>query len=157
MRFKGDYDFYCSVLGRSVHVRSWDRLIVDLDLEGCGMIERRQRVRAIARIRAVKPKASASPLIAESYLALEALKKSITSDDGLNGQQVYELVSQIRAVSFRQIQRWGEPHGLRLAATRMYQGSDLSRWIEVVIRNASSVRAKKTAFEKVVEVLHEVN
>jgi len=157
VRFRSDFDFYCRVLGRSVHVRSWDRLIRDLGLEDSDFVTRRQRVRAIAEIRKVKPFSPASDTIADSFNALKCLKDSIGSDDGLTGRQVYDLAHQVKDVSFRQVQRWGEPHGLRLAATHCYQGQKLRDWLEVIIRNASSVRAKSNV-EKVVEILnHESN
>jgi hypothetical protein len=157
VRFKEEYEFYCSVLGSLIHIRSWNRLIADLDLEHCPWLNRRERVKAIAKIRKVKPKASADPLIADYCNALGSLRESIASNDGLSGHQIYDLVLRVRKVSFRQVQRWGEPHGLRLAATHRYQGDAAKKWIDVIITNASSVRSKKTNFEKIVEVSYEVN
>jgi hypothetical protein len=140
VRFPKDYEFYCDRLGRNIHGRSWDRLIADLELESASVVERRQRLKVVADIRSLKPLSPVSVAIVNAYNVLQCLEMAVQSGDQLSGQKIHELISSVRPISFRAVQFWGQPHGLRLAATHNYQGESLKKWLGVILIRLPAMR-----------------
>lgn len=140
MRFVADHGFYCKQLGRLIQIRAWDRLILDLALDSCELVERRSRLRIAAMIRKDKPYASVDLGIVRHYALLHTLESRAESGDALTGQELIDLIRSIRPVTDRTIRNWARPHGLSAAPGRKYSGDELRRWLRVIARNIPTVR-----------------
>jgi hypothetical protein len=135
VRYGDLFEVYQEVLGDRVSVRTWDRLIAQMDLadESLSPVDRRRLVLGAANLRRQSPKVAISRSFVLAYGAL----RDIRDASEMTGDQIYQKVAMVKDVRFRAVQRWFESDrsGVRLARKRTYSGEQL-RFIfqEILIR-----------------------
>ncbi|HEY9641620.1 MAG TPA: hypothetical protein V6C57_14120 [Coleofasciculaceae cyanobacterium] len=135
VRLQSDFDYYCKELGRSLSARTWDRVILKLDLENCSLPERRKRLKSLAKIRKANPRLKVSLESIERYQAIERIA---TLPDGTKGIRIYQEVLNLREVSECQFRRWIEPSGSKYGRNEEYSGAELKLIVQQLILRLAS-------------------
>ena len=135
MRFEGERKHYQAKLGKDISDRTWDRIILDLDLENCPILERRDRLTLLANIRKENQNLRVTADGIERWAAVYNL---LNLPSGVTGLKVYEAVSKIRSLSEMQFRNWVRAAGFKYGRQQQYEQDELKMILsQVVLRLAS--------------------
>ena len=135
MRLDKDFEHYQERLGRSITVRTWDRIIADLDLMNCSIPERRDRLNLLAEIRKENEKLRVTADGLERWFAIFRL---LHLPEAPLGIELYQCVAKIRPLSEIQFRAWVSASGIKYGRQRSYTQGELKQILaQVVLRLAS--------------------
>lgn len=121
-------DIYEVELGRVVSDRTWDRAVSLLELQSCGLVERRIRVKTLASMRRQSPYVK----FTVDHVKRRVLVEQLEINGKMEGRAIASEILKRQRVTLRTVRRWGKSLGIPLQLNESYEGDRLRAWLELL-------------------------